>query len=109
VLDTNRHLLRAGRARAPAARDGVTIVEPVRVEDGVTLEGSTIGPNVTLETGAVVRGSVVRDAIVGERARVEGATVRESLIGAGAAVRGGTHERMVVAHDEAAPARRSAP
>ena len=105
VLDTNRHLLRAGRARAPAARDGVTIVEPVRVEDGVTLEGSTIGPNVTLETGAVVRGSVVRDAIVGERARVEGATVRESLIGAGAAVRGGTHERMVVAHDEAAPAR----
>ena len=105
LLETNLHLLRNGRSVVPPPRPGVTVVPPVRVAAGVTLEESTIGPNVTLDEGAVVRRSVVRDAIVGQRARIEGATVREALVGDDAVVRGGTHERMVVARDEAAPAR----
>ena len=105
LLETNLHLLRNGRAAVPPPRPGVTVVPPVRVAVGVTLEESTIGPNVTLEEGAVVRRSVVRDAIVGERARIEGATVRDALVGDDAVVRGGTHERVVIARDEAAPAR----
>ena len=105
LLETNLHLLRNGRAAAPPPRPGVTVVPPVRVAAGVTLEESTIGPNVTLAEGAVVRRSVVRDAIVGERARIEGATVREALVGDDAVVRGGTHERMVMARDETAAAR----
>jgi glucose-1-phosphate thymidylyltransferase len=105
LLETNLHLLRNGRSVLPSTPAGVTVVPPVRVGAGVTLERSTIGPNVTLDDGAVVRNSVVRDAIVGQRARVEGATVTGSVVGDEAAVQGGTHERMVIARDEAAPAR----
>ncbi|HET7039712.1 MAG TPA: sugar phosphate nucleotidyltransferase [Gemmatimonadales bacterium] len=104
LLETNQHLLRNGRSLEPRV-PGVTVVPPVRVAPGVTLERCTIGPNVTLDQGAVVRDSAVRDAIVGEGARVEGATVAGCLVGDGAAVRGGTHTGMVIARDEAAPAR----
>jgi glucose-1-phosphate thymidylyltransferase len=105
LLETNLHLLRSGRSAPPPVSSGVTVVPPVRVAARVTLERSTIGPNVTLEEGVVVRDSAVRNAIVGEGARVEGATVTGSLVGDGAAVRGGTHDGMVIARDEAAPAR----
>jgi glucose-1-phosphate thymidylyltransferase len=105
LLETNLHLLRNGRSAVPAARAGVTLVPPVRVADGVVIEGSTVGPNVTLDPGAVVRNSAVRDAIVGQRARIENATVEGSLVGDDAVVRGGTHRGMVIARDEAAPAR----
>lgn len=105
VLDTNRHLLETGRARRPhQLQDSVRIVEPVRVGDGVTLEDCTIGPNVTVESGATIRNSTVRDAIVGERAVIEDATVEHSLIGADARVRGTELRHMVATHDEVAPA-----
>ncbi|MDH3498028.1 MAG: sugar phosphate nucleotidyltransferase [Gemmatimonadota bacterium] len=105
VLETNLHLLETGRARPPRAADGVRIVEPVRVEDGVTLERCTIGPNVTVETGAVIRDSTVRHTIVGARARVTGATVDATLVGDDAVIAGGMVTGMVVARDETAPAR----
>ena len=104
VLETNLHLLRTGRDLAPTA-PGVTIVPPVRIETGAVVERSTIGPNVTIEAGATVRDSVLRDAIVGTRARVTGATVEASLIGDDAVVEHRTLTRMVAASDEAAPAR----
>jgi len=105
VLETNLHLLRTGRGLVPPARDGVTITPPVRIEADAVVERSAIGPNVTIEAGAVVRDSVVRHAIVGAGARVSGATVEESLIGDGAVVERRTLTRMVAARDEVAPAR----
>src|SRR5689334_3677154 len=52
LLETNRHLLENGRARRPAkVPPGVTIVEPVYIEDGVTLRDCTVGPNVSVESG----------------------------------------------------------
>ena len=106
VLDTNRHLLESGHARRPAqAPDGVTLIDPVYIGDGVTLASSTIGPNVTVEAGAVVRNSTVRDAIVGAGARLTGVTVMRSLIGDGVTLHDTTREDMVAAPDEIAPAR----
>jgi glucose-1-phosphate thymidylyltransferase len=77
----------------------------VRIEAGAVVERSTIGPNVTIEAGAVVRDSVVRHAIVGSGARLAGATVEESLIGDDAVVEHRTLTRMVAAKDEVGPAR----
>ena len=53
LLETNEILLRKGAARR---RDfpGVTIHDPVLIEEGVTVERSSIGPNVTLEQGTRV-------------------------------------------------------
>jgi glucose-1-phosphate thymidylyltransferase len=104
VLSTNRHLLENGRGRAPREAKGVMVREPVFVADGVTLDGATIGPNVSIDPGAVVRGSTLRDVIVGAGARVVDSTVEHSLIGDHVVVEGQTWRNMVAAVDEVAPA-----
>ncbi|HEY7686885.1 MAG TPA: sugar phosphate nucleotidyltransferase [Gemmatimonadales bacterium] len=81
LLETNEHLLRNGRGVTPAPAPGVVIREPVRIEAGVTLVDSTIGPNVTIETGSVIAGSTLQHAILGRNVRVERSTVERSVIG----------------------------
>jgi glucose-1-phosphate thymidylyltransferase len=50
LLETNEILLKKGSARRKEF-PGVTIYDPVLIQDGVTIERSVIGPNVTLEAG----------------------------------------------------------
>jgi glucose-1-phosphate thymidylyltransferase len=66
-----------GRRFAP----GVTIVEPVLIEDDVVIEQSTVGPNVTIESGTVLIASTVRDAIIGQNCRVERCHLDGALLG----------------------------
>jgi glucose-1-phosphate thymidylyltransferase len=106
LLETNRHLLEHGRARRPARTDAhSTIVPPVYIEDGVTVERSTVGPNVTLEGGCHVSDSVLADTIVGRDVRIAECTVRGSLIGDGQVLERRAVAGMVVAGGEEAPAR----
>jgi glucose-1-phosphate thymidylyltransferase len=88
LLDTNRHLLENGRDRAPDGGRNSRINQPVRIESGVTIEDSEIGPNVTIETGSTVRGSSLRDTIIGSDVTIENAQLHDSLIGDRAVVRG---------------------
>lgn len=88
LLETNEHVLRTSRAKRPEEGEGIVIHDPVHVADGVVLEAAEIGPNVTLSHGATVRGSRLRDTIVGENATVEGCDLHESLIGSEVYVRG---------------------
>jgi len=98
VLETNGILLQktvgtdertSGRADAPGKRKttgrrfspGVTIVEPVLIEDDVVIEQSTVGPNVTIEAGTVVIESTVKDAIIGKRCRIEQCRLDGALLG----------------------------
>lgn len=104
LLETNLHLLEHGRADAPSARNGVTIVDPVRVGSGVELSNCTVGPNVTIDDGAVVRDSTVQDALIGERARVVSSTVEHSLIGEATIVEDRELRNMVAAGEEFAAA-----
>jgi glucose-1-phosphate thymidylyltransferase len=101
TLETNAHLLaNAGRARTGDFDASVTIVDPVRIEEGVSLSDCTIGPDVTVEAGASISGSTVSNSIVGKEATVVGATVRDSLLGEGANV---TEDiaGMIVTRDDA--------
>ena len=102
LLETNRHVVSTSRAKTPPARDGVTIHEPVHVADGVELEDSEIGPNVTISAGTKIRGSTLTDCIVGEEATIEDCRLERSLVGNHATVRGvrgevdaGDHSRVV--------------
>ncbi len=82
LLETNRTILeKRGMARHPKAGADVVFVEPVYVEDGVTLRNATIGPNVSVGTGTTVDGSTLRDTIVGNDARITRSTLHHSLIG----------------------------
>jgi glucose-1-phosphate thymidylyltransferase len=82
LLDTNRHLLEnAGRARKPDGGVDVRVSGAVRVAEGVVIENSEIGPNVTIESGSVIRNATLRDTIIGESCTIEYAKLHDSLIG----------------------------
>ena len=80
LLESNEALLRKGAARHPDL-PGVTIHEPVYIEDGVTIERSTIGPNVSIETGAVIRDSTLAHCLVGPGCRLDHVTLTHSMLG----------------------------
>ena len=89
LLETNRTMLEKGRARKPASvPSGVRLVDPVYIEEGVTLSGSTIGPNVSISAGSRVDHSELRNTIVGAGATVTNSTLDGSLIGDAAVVDG---------------------
>jgi glucose-1-phosphate thymidylyltransferase len=88
LLETNLHVLSTSRPRRPEGGSNVTVHDPVHVADGVTLEDTEIGPNVTISAGSVVRGSKLRHTIVGAGATIEGADLHDSLVGDEATVRG---------------------
>jgi len=81
LLETNRAMLEKGAVRRPDHAPGCTIVDPVYVEDDVTLENSTIGPNVSVSAGSVIRESKLRDTIVGASTKISGSRLSASLIG----------------------------
>ena len=88
LLETNRVMLEKGRARRPAVPAGSAVIDPVYVEDGVTIENSTIGPNVSISSGATIRGSTLRDTIVGVKSTIVGCDLSASLIGDEVALEG---------------------
>ncbi len=91
VLETNGHLVETGRGGIdPAARlgDDVQVEGANRVEPDVRVSGSTVGPHVTLERGAVVENSSLRNCIVGAEAQIRNAHLRDSIVGSRAVVDG---------------------
>ena len=80
LLETNRVMLEKGRARRPAGLGG-TIVEPVYIEDGVTIVDSVVGPNVSIGAGSVIEKSVVKDAVIGGKTRIARSELANSLVG----------------------------
>jgi glucose-1-phosphate thymidylyltransferase len=106
LLETNQHLLEHGRARRPAKLPSdVKITDPVYIEDGVTLKNSTIGPNVSVETGGSVEGSTISNSILGRKTRVKNATVEGSLIGDEQTIDGRKVKNSVMDAGELVPAR----
>jgi glucose-1-phosphate thymidylyltransferase len=89
LLETNAILLGKGASRRREF-PGVTIHDPVYIEDGVTIERSEIGPNVSLEQGTAVADSTIRNTIVGRdarltRVRLDGAMIGNAVIAEGLA------------------------
>ena len=82
LLETNQHLLEHGRGKRPAkVSSDVKINEPVYIEDGVALKDATIGPNVAVEAGSSIVGSIVANSILGRGVQVKNAKVEGSVIG----------------------------
>jgi glucose-1-phosphate thymidylyltransferase len=89
LLETNRTMLEKGSARRPkSVPAGVKIIDPVYIEDNVTLADSTIGPNVSISSGSRVEESTLVDTIVGNGSTVRGSRLSKSLIGESATVDG---------------------
>jgi glucose-1-phosphate thymidylyltransferase len=80
LLETNEILLRKGAAR-PREFPGVTVQDPVLIDEGVTVERSTIGPNVTIEKGTCIRDAKLSHAIVGADCTLSGVELTHSMLG----------------------------
>lgn len=89
LLETNAHLIAAGRGGVDpsAVVEGAEIVEPVRLEAGVSVRGGRIGPNVTLEAGASAVDCQIQNTVVGAQAVLEDARLHDSIIGGHAQIR----------------------
>jgi len=88
LLETNGHLCEGERGGVDpsASVEGAEIVEPVRIEAGVTVKGGRIGPNVTLEAGTTAEGCEIANSVVGAGAVLKDARLHDSIIGAHAHV-----------------------
>ncbi len=87
LLETTGHILakEADSLKQGDIKDSV-IHDPVYVGPGAHVEGSVLGPNVSIEEGAVVRNCVLSNTIVFANARVSSGVFRDSLIGQHATV-----------------------
>jgi len=81
LLETNGAMLSKGRARVPAGMDMSQVVAPVYIEDGVTISGSRVGPNVSIGKGSVIEHTTLRDSVIGEKVRISRSQLANSLIG----------------------------
>jgi len=99
LLQTNRAMLERGRARKPAGLGG-TIVEPVYIEDDVTIDDSVVGPNVSIGKGSVIESSRISDTIIGEKTRIARSEIARSLIGDSVVLAGVKGEVTIGDHSE---------
>ncbi|HEY3248401.1 MAG TPA: sugar phosphate nucleotidyltransferase [bacterium] len=86
LLEANRDLLEA--STPPAWTDGSIVLPPSYVSPSAILQGSVIGPHVSIAEGARVSNSVIRDSIINANALVDGALLEHSLVGEHAVVKG---------------------
>jgi glucose-1-phosphate thymidylyltransferase len=117
TLETNRILLEqqlsdgkvpgwasaGGKKRTTAARrfsPSVQIIEPVHIDADVVVEESTVGPNVSIEAGTVIHGSVVMNAIVGQRCRIEHCQLDGAMLGDDVTVMGLRGSAALGSHSE---------
>jgi glucose-1-phosphate thymidylyltransferase len=100
LLETNRAMLDKGRARVPAGIDRSQIVEPVYIEDGVTISASVVGPNVSIGKGSVIEHAHLKDTVIGDKARIARCTLSNSLIGDSVVLAGITGEVTIGDHSE---------
>ncbi|HEY1952606.1 MAG TPA: sugar phosphate nucleotidyltransferase [Gemmatimonadaceae bacterium] len=100
MLETNEAMLRRGRARRPASAGDSTIVDPVYIEDNVTLRKSKVGPNVSIGAGTVLENVELRDSIVGSNVKISRSVLANSLVGDDAIVVGVKGEMTIGDHAE---------
>jgi glucose-1-phosphate thymidylyltransferase len=102
LLETNRAMLERGHARRPVngVGAGSRIIDPVYIEDGVEIQASTIGPNVSIGAGSVIEGSRLQDTIIGVKSQIRGSVLHDSLIGDEVVLDGITGTVSVADHSE---------
>ncbi len=87
LLETNRLLLERQKTALPELNT-VRIVPPVFIAPDARIERSEIGPYVSVSAGAQISGSVVKDSLIYQGARVANCRLSGAIVGEDAEVRG---------------------
>jgi len=93
MVDTNTKVLGflkddKGLVSPKATLTGSLVITPCFIGDNVTLVNSIVGPNVSIESGAVITNSVVRNSIVRPSVQITDAIIDNSMLGERAIVTG---------------------
>lgn len=90
TLETNKYMLEHGRDNSAEAvqRPGITVIPPVFVHPSACVEGSVIGPHVSLGAECEVSGCVLRNSILDDGAVATESVLDGSFIGRNARVEG---------------------
>lgn len=81
LLEANRILLDSLQTNGTSNRSDTVIIEPVDFGADVEVTESVIGPYVSVDRGATITGSIVRNSIVGQYAQLRDVNLEESIIG----------------------------
>lgn len=82
LKETTRTLLeKSGTVDKGATREEAQIAGPVYLGPGVTIRRSEVGPNVSVEAGAVIEDSAIHNSIVFGEAAIASSTVEDSVVG----------------------------
>jgi len=92
LLEANRVLLKRVETSSADGLENAVVVPPVDFGDDVTVTESVVGPNVSIDSGATIDNSIVRESIVGQRATLQMVNLEESIIGTNARVEGESTE-----------------
>ncbi len=87
LLHTNQYLLKLNPP-SPAQRPASVIIPPSFVDSTALIEHAVVGPNVSIGANAVVRDSVVRDAVVEPGSKLLGVVVEHAVIGRNVSITG---------------------
>ncbi len=89
ILETNRYLLANGQdnTQVAAQRSEVVISPPVFIHPSAKVQGSIIGPNVSIGAGCVVENSIITDSILEDEAQAYTVILESSLVGRRAILR----------------------
>ena len=92
MLTANARLLAVGYSTPEAIErsyaEDFTVLPPVYLHPSARVEASVIGPYVTVEAGATIRGSIIRNSIVDREAVVVNCVLDGALIGESCQIRG---------------------
>ena len=92
LLETNAYLLENGHAnfRRLVELDDGKIVPPVYIDPSAAVEGSVVGPNVSIGAGCTVVNSVIENTIVEAGSKITACRLWDSLVGERAMLSGVT-------------------
>lgn len=95
LLEANEVLLSKLSTNDPTERENCVLIPPVDFGDDVTISNAVIGPNVSVDSGTEIEGSIVQDAIIGEESTLSGVNIEESIVGDRADVAGSANRLNV--------------
>jgi glucose-1-phosphate thymidylyltransferase len=86
LLSTNHYLLqRDGKNKK---YNGVVINPPVFIAKDAEVKNSVIGPDASIDKGAIVENSIIKNSIIGSNAKVMNAILENSIIGNNSIIKG---------------------
>jgi glucose-1-phosphate thymidylyltransferase len=91
LLSTNQHLL--NKKSFSKKYENVLINHPVFISEDAEIKNSVIGPFTTIDKGARITDSIIRNSIIGSNAQVSKALLDKSIIGNNSVIKG-TFKRL---------------